>query len=49
MTLNSKSNLFVYLQGRRFTLDLKTSPLGITLYFIKDCDANKVLVKENGK
>ncbi len=48
-TLNSKSNLFVYLQGRRFVLDLATSQSGVTLYFIKDCDADKVLVKKNGK
>lgn len=48
-TLNSKSNLFVYLQGRRFVLDLATSQAGVTLYFIKDCDADKVSVKKNGK
>lgn len=48
-TMNSKSNLFVYLQGRRFALDLSTSSYGSTLYFIKDCDADKVLVKKNGK
>lgn len=48
-TLSSKSNLFVYLQGRRFVLDLATSQSGVTLYFIKDCDADKVSVKKNGK
>jgi hypothetical protein len=49
-TLSSKSNLFVYLQGRRFTLDLATSPAGVTLYFIKDCDNDKTKVlKKNGK
>lgn len=49
LTLNSKSNLFVYLQGRRFVLNLNTSASASTLYFIKDCDADKVLVKKNGK
>lgn len=48
-TLSSKSNLFVYLNGRRFTLDLATTPSGVTLYFIKDCDADKVAVKKYGK
>ncbi|MFZ4402485.1 MAG: hypothetical protein ACOYOK_00145 [Pseudobdellovibrionaceae bacterium] len=47
--MGSKSNLFVYLQGRRFVLDLATSSSGVTLYFIKDCDADKVLAKKNGK
>lgn len=49
MTFTSKSNLFVYLHGRRFVLDLATAQSGVTLYFIKDCDADKVLVKKNGK
>lgn len=49
LSVKSKSNLFVYLQGRRFVLDLKTSQAGVTLYFIKDCDADKVSVKKNGK
>ena len=49
MTLNSKSNLFVYLQGRRFVLDLSTAQTGVTLYFIKDCDQDQVVVKKNGK
>lgn len=48
-TLSAKSNLFVYLQGRRFVLDLASSSSGVTLYFIKDCDADKVQVKKNGK
>lgn len=42
-TLNSRSNLFVYLQGRRFVLDLMTSASGgVSLYFIKDCDTDRV-------
>ncbi len=48
-TMNSKSNLFVYLQGRRFALDLSTTATGVTLYFIKDCDSDKILVKKNGR
>jgi hypothetical protein len=48
-TLGSKSNLFVYLQGRRFNLDLATSSSGTTLYFIKDCETERVKVKRNGK
>lgn len=48
-TLSSKSNLFVYLQGRRFSLNMMTSAAGATLYFIKDCDSDKVSVKKNGK
>lgn len=48
-TLNSKSNLFVYLQGRRFVLDLSTSQGGVTLYFIKDCDQDRTVVNKNGK
>ena len=48
-TFGSRSNLFVYLQGRRFALDLATAAGGATLYFIKDCDADKVKVKKNGK
>ena len=48
-TMSSRSNLFVYLQGRRFVLDLSTSGSGVTLYYIKDCDADKVVVKKNGK
>lgn len=42
-TLSSRSNLFVYLQGRRFVLDLVTSAGGgVSLYFIKDCDADRI-------
>ncbi len=41
-TMNSRSNLFVYLQGRRFVLDLVTSPAGVGLYFIKDCETKRV-------
>lgn len=48
-TLNSKSNLFVYLQGRRFVLDLATNGAGTTLYFIKDCDSDKVKAVKRGK
>lgn len=48
-TMYSKSNLFVYLQGRRFALDLSTTATGVTLYFIKDCDNDKTLVKKNGR
>lgn len=41
-TLSSRSNLFVYLQGRRFVLDLVTSAgNGVSLYFIKDCDSDR--------
>ena len=43
LTMNSRSNLFVYLQGRRFVLDLSTSPsTGASLYFIKDCDSDRI-------
>lgn len=43
LTMNSRSNLFVYLQGRRFVLDLSTSSSnGASLYFIKDCDSDRV-------
>jgi hypothetical protein len=41
-TLSSRSNLFVYLQGRRFVLDLVNSSAGVGLYFIKDCDSDRV-------
>lgn len=51
MALNSRSNLFVYLQGRRFVLDLVTSAnSGASLYFIKDCDSDRVKPEgKNGK
>jgi len=45
----SKSHLFVYLQGRRFVLDLFTSTSGGTLYFIKDCDADRAKVVKHGR
>jgi hypothetical protein len=49
-TLNSKSNLFVYLQGRRFALDLSSKVGGTTLYYIKDCETDKRPVdKKRGK
>lgn len=38
LSSNARSNLFVYLQGRRFVLDLIVSPsTNFALYFIKDC------------
>lgn len=47
---NARSNLFVYLQGRRFVLDLTTSMnSGYTMLFIKDCLEDRVKVKPNGK
>lgn len=48
-TMSSRSNLFVYLQGRRFSLDLVASGSGGTLYFIKDCLAETERKKGNGK
>jgi hypothetical protein len=49
-TLGAKSNLFVYLQGRRFALDLSASSTnGATLYFIKDCLDDKIMVKKRGR
>lgn len=49
-TLGARSNLFVYLQGRRFALDLSASGTnGATLYFIKDCLEDKVRTKKNGR
>jgi len=47
--IGAASNLFVYLQGRRFVLNLSTSQGGTTLYFIKDCDDDRRVVKKNGK
>lgn len=50
LTSNARSSLFVYLQGRRFALDLISSPAnGYTIYFIKDCLEDRVKVKPNGK
>lgn len=37
----SNSNLFVYLQGRRFSLSLSSNRSGSTVYYIKDCELNK--------
>lgn len=38
LTSSARSNLFVYLSGRRFVLELSTSSVsGNTVYFIKDC------------
>lgn len=49
-TYTSRSNLFVYLQGRRFVLDLIASRTsGVTLYFIKDCPTEQIRPKKNGK
>ena len=49
-TPSSRSNLFVYLQGRRFVLDLTASmSSGVSLYFIRDCQEEKIQVKKNGK
>ncbi len=43
LSVQARSNLFVYLQGRRFVLDLSTSnTIGASLYFIKDCDLERV-------
>ncbi len=49
LNVRARSNLFVYLQGRRFVLDLVAAPAGTTLYFIKDCLEDKIKVKKNGK
>ena len=50
LSLHSRSNLFVYVQGRRFVLDLNTSQAGGTAtYFIRDCLEDRVKVKKNGK
>lgn len=47
---NARSSLFVYLQGRRFALDLISSPAnGATIYFIKDCLEDRVKAQPNGK
>ena len=48
-TLNSRANLFTYLQGRRFSLELSTSASAPTLYFIKDCLDQKVPEKKHGR
>jgi hypothetical protein len=42
LTSGAISNLFVYLAGRRFVLELSASSTGgHTVYFIKDCLENK--------
>ena len=44
LTSSARSNLFVYLSGRRFVLELSTSATsGHTMYFIKDCLENREL------
>lgn len=48
-TMSSRSNLFVYLQGRRFSIDLATAPGGATLYFIRDCQDAKAAEKKRGR
>lgn len=48
LSLTAKSNLFVYIQGRRFVFALSTSAnAGPGLYFVKDCETD--LVKEGSK
>lgn len=43
LRIGARSNLFVYLQGRRFVLDLSTSEVGgASLYFIKDCESERI-------
>lgn len=49
LNMQAKSNLFVYLQGRRFALDLSTSSMGTSLFYIKDCDEEKLRAPKNGK
>ena len=50
LSLHSRSNLFVYVQGRRFVLDLNTSQTnGAATYYIRDCLEDRVKVKKNGK
>lgn len=36
-SLPQRSNLFVYLFGKRYVLDLKSDPLGATVVVVKDC------------
>jgi hypothetical protein len=45
----SKSNLFVYLLGRRFVFELKTVPNAQTLYFVRDCKDQEQVKKKNGR
>lgn len=46
----SKSNLFVYLEGRRFTFDLKTSQSGgvCAVISVRDSEESQMRVKFNG-
>jgi hypothetical protein len=37
----ARSNLFVYIFGRRYVFDLKTDPQGATVAVIKDCTEPK--------
>lgn len=47
---NSNSNLFVYLEGRRFAFDLRTTPIdGDEIVLIRDLDDHRVKIKvKNG-
>lgn len=51
--MGGKSNLFVYLFGRRFVFDLRSTGLGSTIVFIKDCESQvenpKKVSKKNGR
>ncbi len=47
MSSQSKSNLFVYLSGRRFVFDLRTSFKGHTLILIRDTKENTIRVRFN--
>lgn len=50
LTLQARSNLFVYVQGRRFVFDLVTSQTnGSATYYIRDCVEDRVKVKKIGK
>ena len=48
-TNQSRSNLFVYLLGRRFTFELKSVSNAQTLYFIRDCTDQESMKKTNGR
>jgi hypothetical protein len=47
---NSNSNLFVYLEGRRFAFDLRTTPIdGDEIVLIRDLDDHRLKIKvKNG-
>ncbi|PIU00993.1 MAG: hypothetical protein COT74_00330 [Bdellovibrionales bacterium CG10_big_fil_rev_8_21_14_0_10_45_34] len=50
LSLQARSNLFVYVQGRRFVIDLITSQAnGAATYYIRDCVEDRVKVKKSGK